>query len=61
MANEIPGARFDADLAAMVRARAEGRIDGIGLSNVSRDHLLRAAPRISPPAASASTRRRVRT
>ncbi|MEN3361357.1 MAG: hypothetical protein V7637_5339 [Mycobacteriales bacterium] len=38
-----PGRRFDAQLAALVQAREEGLIDGIGLSNVSRRHLLRAA------------------
>jgi pyridoxine 4-dehydrogenase len=38
-----PGPRFDAQLAALVAARDEGLIDGIGLSNISRDHLLRAA------------------
>jgi len=37
-----PGTRFDAQLAALVSARDEGLIDGIGLSNISRDHLLRA-------------------
>ncbi len=37
-----PGKRFDAQLAALVKARDEGLIDGIGLSNISRDHLLRA-------------------
>ncbi len=40
--SETPGARFDAQLAALVRAREEGLIDGIGLSNVSLRHLLRA-------------------
>lgn len=40
--SEAPGRRFDAQLAALVRAREEGLIDGIGLSNVSRQHLLRA-------------------
>jgi len=39
---EAPGARFDAELAALVRAREEGLIDGVGLSNVSRQQLLRA-------------------
>jgi pyridoxine 4-dehydrogenase len=38
-----PGARFDAQIAALVRARDEGLIDGIGLSNISHGHLLRAA------------------
>jgi aryl-alcohol dehydrogenase-like predicted oxidoreductase len=40
--SETPGRRFDAQLAALVRARDEGLVDGIGLSNVSRRHLLRA-------------------
>jgi pyridoxine 4-dehydrogenase len=40
--SETPGRRFDAQLAALARAREEGLIDGIGLSNVSRRHLLRA-------------------
>ena len=40
--SEAPGRRFDAQLAALVRAREEGLIDGVGLSNVSRAHLLRA-------------------
>ena len=40
--SEPPGRRFDAQLAAMIQAREEGLIDGIGLSNVSRRHLLRA-------------------
>jgi aryl-alcohol dehydrogenase-like predicted oxidoreductase len=38
-----PGERFDAQLAALIRAREEGLIDGVGLSNVSRQQLLRAA------------------
>ena len=38
-----PSARFDAQLAALVRARNERLIDGIGLSNISLDHLHRAA------------------
>lgn len=37
-----PGSRFDAQLAALVKAREEGLIDGIGLSNISRPQLLRA-------------------
>jgi aryl-alcohol dehydrogenase-like predicted oxidoreductase len=37
-----PGERFDAQLAALIRAREEGLIDGVGLSNVSRQQLLRA-------------------
>jgi pyridoxine 4-dehydrogenase len=39
---EAPGARFDAQLATLIRAREEGLIGGVGLSNVSREHLLRA-------------------
>ncbi len=39
---EAPGARFDAELAALIKAREEGLIDGVGLSNVSRQQLLRA-------------------
>jgi pyridoxine 4-dehydrogenase len=38
-----PDKRFDAQLAGLVRARDEGLIDGIGLSNISNDHLLSAA------------------
>jgi pyridoxine 4-dehydrogenase len=37
-----PDGRFDAQLAALVKARDEGLIDGIGLSNISRQHLLKA-------------------
>jgi pyridoxine 4-dehydrogenase len=40
--SETPGSRFDGQLAAMIKAREEGLIDGIGLSNISRPHLLRA-------------------
>ena len=40
--SETPGNRFDAQLAALIQARDEGLIDGIGISNVSRQHLLRA-------------------
>jgi pyridoxine 4-dehydrogenase len=39
---EPPGERYDAALAALVKARDEGLIDGVGLSNVSRQQLLRA-------------------
>jgi aryl-alcohol dehydrogenase-like predicted oxidoreductase len=39
--SETPGRRFDAQLTALAAAREEGLIDGIGLSNVSRRHLLR--------------------
>jgi pyridoxine 4-dehydrogenase len=37
-----PGKRFDSQLAALVQARDEGLIDGIGLSNISMEHLRRA-------------------
>jgi pyridoxine 4-dehydrogenase len=40
--SEAPGMRFDAQLAALIQAREDGLIDGIGLSNISRLHLLRA-------------------
>jgi pyridoxine 4-dehydrogenase len=40
--SQPPGARFDAQLAALVQARDEGLIDGVGLSNVSQVQLLRA-------------------
>jgi pyridoxine 4-dehydrogenase len=40
--SEPPSTRFDAQLAALVQARQEGLIDGIGLSNISGRHLLRA-------------------
>ena len=39
---EAPGKRFDAQLAALIKAREEGLIDGVGLSNISREQLLRA-------------------
>ncbi|MEV4656524.1 oxidoreductase [Micromonospora sp. NPDC049301] len=42
MDDEPPDGRFDAQLAAMVTARDEGLIDGIGLSNISLAHLRRA-------------------
>lgn len=42
MDQSAPGRRFDAQLAALIRAREDGLIDGIGLSNISLDHLLRA-------------------
>jgi aryl-alcohol dehydrogenase-like predicted oxidoreductase len=42
MDESAPGRRFDAQLAALIRARDEGLIDGIGLSNISLNHLLRA-------------------
>ncbi len=40
--SEIPGRQFDAQLAALIEAREEGLIGGVGISNVSRRHLLRA-------------------
>jgi pyridoxine 4-dehydrogenase len=42
MDQSAPGRRFDAQLAALIQAREEGLIDGIGLSNISVSHLLRA-------------------
>src|SRR5258707_3576208 len=38
--SEAPGKRFDARLAALIQAREEGLIDGVGLSNISREQLL---------------------
>jgi pyridoxine 4-dehydrogenase len=40
-----PGQFFDDQLAAMMQARDEGLIGGIGLSNIARDHLLYALAR----------------
>jgi pyridoxine 4-dehydrogenase len=37
-----PGQQFDDQLAAMIQARQEGLIGGIGLSNITREHLARA-------------------
>jgi pyridoxine 4-dehydrogenase len=37
-----PAERFDAQLVALIEARDEGLIGGIGLSNISREHLSRA-------------------
>jgi pyridoxine 4-dehydrogenase len=37
-----PDQRFDDQLAAMIQARDEGLIGGVGLSNIRRDHLLHA-------------------
>jgi pyridoxine 4-dehydrogenase len=42
-----PDSRFDAQLAAMARARDDGLIGGIGLSNVTRRHLLHALDRVA--------------
>jgi pyridoxine 4-dehydrogenase len=40
-----PSKRFDAQVDSLSRARDEGLIEGIGLSNITRDHLLRALDR----------------
>lgn len=40
-----PDQRFDDQLDAMVQARDDGLIDGVGLSNVTLDHLLHALAR----------------
>jgi pyridoxine 4-dehydrogenase len=37
-----PDKRFDDQLAAMIQARDEGLIAGVGLSNITREHLLHA-------------------
>ncbi|MEU9875628.1 oxidoreductase [Streptomyces phaeochromogenes] len=37
-----PDSRFDAQLAVLVKAREEGIVEGVGLSNISRRELLRA-------------------
>lgn len=42
MDNAAPDARFVDQLGALATARDEGLIAGIGISNVSRDHLMRA-------------------
>lgn len=42
MDGDRPDERFDELLSVMVAARAEGLIGGIGLSNITREHLLRA-------------------
>jgi aryl-alcohol dehydrogenase-like predicted oxidoreductase len=42
MGGSKPGRRFDAQIAALIGARDEGLIDGIGLSNVTMEHLRRA-------------------
>jgi len=42
MDGSAPTERFDAQLRALVQARADGLVDGIGLSNISIDHLRRA-------------------
>jgi pyridoxine 4-dehydrogenase len=43
MDSDSPDERFDELLSVMIAARDEGLIGGIGLSNVTREHLLRAA------------------
>jgi pyridoxine 4-dehydrogenase len=40
-----PDQRFDDQLSAMVKARDDGLIGGVGLSNITRDHLLHALAR----------------
>ena len=47
MDNAAPDARFVDQLGALMTARDEGLIGGIGISNVSRGHLMRALLR--PP------------
>jgi pyridoxine 4-dehydrogenase len=42
MDDSKPDQRFDDQLAAMVQARDDGLIGGVGLSNIDREHLLRA-------------------
>ena len=42
MDNATPDARFDDQLGALMTARDEGLIGGIGVSNVSHAHLIRA-------------------
>jgi pyridoxine 4-dehydrogenase len=42
MNNGTPDARFVDQLGALMTARDEGLIGGIGISNISRDHLMRA-------------------
>jgi len=37
-----PGQQFDDQLTAMVKARDNGLIGGIGLSNITREHLVHA-------------------
>jgi pyridoxine 4-dehydrogenase len=45
MDGATPDQRFDDQLAAMIQARNEGLIGGVGLSNIGRDHLLHALDR----------------
>ena len=43
--NSAPGQRFDDQLGAMMQARCDGLIGGIGLSNITREHLVHALAR----------------
>ncbi len=45
MDSDGPDERFDEQLSVMIAARDEGLIGGIGLSNITRDHLLHALER----------------
>jgi pyridoxine 4-dehydrogenase len=45
MDGSAPGTRFDDQLDSMVKAREDGLIEGIGLSNITLEHLLHAAER----------------
>jgi pyridoxine 4-dehydrogenase len=45
MDNAVPDQHFDDQLGAMIQARDDGLIGGVGLSNVSREHLLHALSR----------------
>ena len=45
MDSDAPDERFDELLSVMIAARADGLIGGIGLSNITREHLLRALQR----------------
>jgi pyridoxine 4-dehydrogenase len=45
MDSDRPDRRFDDQLSAMIAARDEGLVDGIGLSEISREHLLHALER----------------
>jgi aryl-alcohol dehydrogenase-like predicted oxidoreductase len=42
MGNDGPDERFDDQLSVMIAARDDGLIGGIGLSNITREHLLHA-------------------
>jgi pyridoxine 4-dehydrogenase len=45
MDNAVPDQHFDDQLGAMIQARDDGLIGGVGLSNVTREHLLHALSR----------------